>query len=395
MNKALHVFVYLFLIGVGAALWYEYQLNDKRSELRDRNKLLEDYLIRIAGKVEDGSDYAQMALPADYQIKIDTDDAFDQDLRPGVGEPTLADILGKVTGYNATYEVPEHTHLKWGTPEREALRDAFIIDPTTGKPKVEGANLKTEDSVAQKKLEELVERMDAQNKQFEKTRAVFPTLRAELARVVELYNDLTPHLRAYVYTNDIQVAEIGKLKEDKAALEADKVTLQGKVDGYKRDLDQLQEDFDKKTQELNNVRDDLEKEAKMVEDLKRQIQTILAQRNTPTTNGQKTEAGQAISSLPFGDKGEIIRADNDFMYAIVKFDEKAMQQLKGENLDQPLPMIELAVKRKDFNGPAGELVGRIRLRQEVLGKPFVMCDILSNWSQDALKPGDIVFAVRE
>ena len=46
MNKALHVFVYLFLIGVGAALWYEYQLNDKRSELRDRNKLLEDYLIR-------------------------------------------------------------------------------------------------------------------------------------------------------------------------------------------------------------------------------------------------------------------------------------------------------------------------------------------------------------
>ena len=181
MNKALHVFVYLFLIGVGAALWYEYQLNDKRSELRDRNKLLEDYLIRIASKVEDGSDYAPQALPAEYEIKIDTDDPFDPGLRPDVGEPTLADILGKVTGYNATYEVVEHTHLKWGTPEREALRDAFIIDATTGKPKVEGANLKTDDSVAQKKLEELVERMDAQNKQFEKTRAVFPTLRAVVA----------------------------------------------------------------------------------------------------------------------------------------------------------------------------------------------------------------------
>ena len=77
------------------------------------------------------------------------------------------------------------------------------------------------------------------------------------------------------------------------------------------------------------------------------------------------------------------------------FDETAMQELKGKDLSQPLPMLELAVKRKGFNGPAGELVGRIRLRQEVIGKPLVMCDILSNWSQDPLQPGDIVFAVRE
>lgn len=395
MNKALHVFVYLFLIGVGAALWYEYQLNDKRSELRDRNKLLEDYLIRIASKVEDGSDYAPQALPAEYEIKIDTDDPFDPGLRPDVGEPTLADILGKVTGYNATYEVVEHTHLKWGTPEREALRDAFIIDATTGKPKVEGANLKTDDSVAQKKLEELVERMDAQNKQFEKTRAVFPTLRAELARVTELYNGVTPHLRAYIYTNETQVVEIGKLKEEKAGLEADKVKLQNDIKDQRQTIESLKGDLDQAQEETANVRDELEKEVKMVEALKKQVQTLLQERNTATTPGQKTELGQAISSLPFGDKGEIIRADNDFMYAIVRFDETAMQELKGKDLSQPLPMLELAVKRKGFNGPAGELVGRIRLRQEVIGKPLVMCDILSNWSQDPLQPGDIVFAVRE
>ena len=237
--------------------------------------------------------------------------------------------------------------------------------------------------------------MDAQNKQFEKTRAVFPTLRAELARVTELYNGVTPHLRAYIYTNETQVAEIGKLKEEKAGLEADKVKLQNDIKDQRQTIESLKGDLDQAQEETANVRDELEKEVKMVEALKKQVQTLLQQRNTPATPGQKTELGQAISSLPFGDKGEIIRADNDFMYAIVRFDETAMQELKGKDLSQPLPMLELAVKRKGFNGPAGELVGRIRLRQEVIGKPLVMCDILSNWSQDPLQPGDIVFAVRE
>ena len=73
----------------------------------------------------------------------------------------------------------------------------------------------------------------------------------------------------------------------------------------------------------------------------------------------------------------------------------AVTELKGDDLRTPVPQLEFGLRRTGFNGPAGELVGRIRLRQEVIGKPLVMCDILSNWSQDPLQPGDIVFAVRE
>lgn len=392
MNKALHVFVYLFLIGVGAALWYEYQLNDKRSELRDRNRLLENYIITFAKQIEDGAKYAPIALPVESEIKIDQDDPFD----PNVTMPELKDILGKVQHYNATYETTDHDHLQWGSPERDALRDAFIIDPETGKPKVEGANLKTDDSNAQKKLEELVSKIVAQNEQFRKTREALPAVRAELLRVVEQYNDVVPHLRAYVQTNEFQVAEIGELKEQKAALEADKVKLQNDVKDQRQTIESLKGDLDQAHEETDTVRDDLEKSNKLVEDLKKHIQSLIAQQRQALMNkGTVTELGQAVSALPFGDKGKIIRADNEFMYAIVELTPEAMKELKGDDNSRPIPMLELAVKREGYEGPADELVGRIRLRQEVMGKPYVMCDILTNWSQDDLKPGDIVFSVKD
>ena len=46
MNKALHAFVYLFLALAGTALFFEIQLNEKRAELTDRNRMQEEYFVR-------------------------------------------------------------------------------------------------------------------------------------------------------------------------------------------------------------------------------------------------------------------------------------------------------------------------------------------------------------
>ena len=391
MNKALHVFVYLFLIGVGAALWYEFQLNDKRSELRDRNKLLEDYIVKgFAPQAEDGANYANKQLPNDFEVEIDADDPFD----PTVTLPRKEEIIGKIKRYNAIFEETSHNRIIWGDAERQALRDAFIIDSATGKPKMEGAVRKTEESVADKKLAELVAKFAAQNEQFRKTREALPELREKIAEVVQKYNDLTPHLRAYIQTNINQTAEIKDLTKQNADLEADKVKLQDDIKSKREEIEGLRGDLDAAKEETDAVRDDLEKQIKMVEALKKQVQMLLQQRNTVATKGTTTGAGNAVGSLPFGDKGTILVADNEFMFAIVKFNKQAMKELKPEE-NSPLPMIELAVKRAGYQGPAGELVGRIRLRQEVPDKDYVLCDILTNWSQDELKKDDIVFAVRD
>ena len=68
MNKVLHVLVYVFLVLAGAALYFETQLNAKRSLLTDRNRLQEDYLVKIARTVEK----ADPASDAAFEIKMDT-----------------------------------------------------------------------------------------------------------------------------------------------------------------------------------------------------------------------------------------------------------------------------------------------------------------------------------
>ena len=93
-----------------------------------------------------------------------------------------------------------------------------------------------------------------------------------------------------------------------------------------------------------------------------------------------------------GDKGKVIEADNENMFAIVEFSAEAMKELKSGNLENPLPSLELGVKRPGFQGTAGEFIGRIRLRQEVKGKNYVVCDILGSWEQDKVKDGDVIFA---
>ncbi len=55
-------------------------------------------------------------------------------------------------------------------------------------------------------------------------------------------------------------------------------------------------------------------------------------------------------------------------------------------------MLELNVRRPGFQGQAGELVGRVRLRQEIRGKNMAICDILGAWEQAKMAEGDIVLA---
>ena len=100
----------------------------------------------------------------------------------------------------------------------------------------------------------------------------------------------------------------------------------------------------------------------------------------------------AITSLPAGDKGKVIEADNENMFAIVEFSPEALKEIKGDDASRPLPALELGVKRPGFKGEAGEFIGRLRLRQEVKGKSYVICDILGAWEQDKIAPNDIIFA---
>ena len=63
MNKVLHLVVYLILIVAVAALVFEKSLFDKRALLGDRNRMLEDYIVKIASTIEKADAPASMMVP--------------------------------------------------------------------------------------------------------------------------------------------------------------------------------------------------------------------------------------------------------------------------------------------------------------------------------------------
>ena len=52
MNKALHALVYLILAAAATALYFEYNLYGKKELLKERNRQLEDYLVKISQTIE-------------------------------------------------------------------------------------------------------------------------------------------------------------------------------------------------------------------------------------------------------------------------------------------------------------------------------------------------------
>ena len=91
-------------------------------------------------------------------------------------------------------------------------------------------------------------------------------------------------------------------------------------------------------------------------------------------------------------KGKIVDLNTTYMYAVIEFTDDAMKELLGPERNGVLPQIEMGIRRKGFNGPAGEFVGRVRLRQCVAGKNFVIADVLGDWQQAEAQKGDDVFS---
>ena len=375
MNKALHVLVYLFLILSAASLWFEIELNKKRALLTDRNNIQEEYFIKIAATVEK----AEPNKDATAEIK--------KDISPVeaklVDVPDTENILEE---YNAYLEQDNLETFSWDNmPTKEQLRNVYVLDHEGKivmdgiKPLMKGPG--TEDEL----LGQLLEASKKMQSKLNSTRAELVKLHGILDEQVAELNKLKPEARQDKVTIVEKTEKIAKLEETKADLENQIVKIKTQIDELNAEVTSLKDEVVTAQDETAAAKEELQKSQKLVEQLKKLIQEILA-KNTPGGGDRN------ITSIPSGDKGNVVEADNENMFAIVEFDPKTMKELKGDNLDHPIPNLELGVKRPGFHGEAGEFIGRIRLRQEVREKNYIICDILGAWKQDDIKPSDIIFA---
>ena len=103
-------------------------------------------------------------------------------------------------------------------------------------------------------------------------------------------------------------------------------------------------------------------------------------------------SSQDGTNVTAGNKGKIVDINTTYMFAVIEFTDEAMTELLGPERSNVLPQIEMGIRRKGFKGPAGEFVGRVRLRQCVAGKNYVIADVLGEWQQDEARKGDYVFS---
>lgn len=379
MNKALHLFVYLFVVLTAAGLWFEFQLNGKRSEMKDRNRMQEDFIMDVARITETGED-DDTESKREAQLDVSPVEA------KIVDSPDMEDVLD-IKGYSFGLEKPDHKYFQWRDSEREQLRQVYVLD-SDGNPVLDGSDKMTRDSAEDKLLKKLKKALESQKDKLAKTREALTVVREQLEKTVGELNSLKPEARKDKVALFEKDESISKLESQKKELENQIVKVKAQIDELNSEITSLKDEVQASKDETEAAREELEKEKRLTAQLKKLVQDL----QNSLKIGSASADVKSISSLPVGDKGRVISVDNEHSFAIVELSAESMVQLKGEDGNRPLPSIELSVKRKGFSGPAGEYIGRLSLRQEVAGRNIVVCDILTNWIQAPIAPGDTVYA---
>jgi len=378
MNKVLHVLVYVFLVLAGAALYFEMQLNAKRSELTDRNRMQEDYFVKLARTIEK----VDPAKDAAFEIKKDSDPVEARI----VESPNMENVLEE---YPAALEQANLETYNWdGQTERQQLRTVYVVD-FEGKPVMDGNEpLKRGKGTEDELLSKLFESAKTQQSRLNTTRAALADLRAKLEAVVAEINKLKPEARQDKVTIEEQKAKVAKAEADKVEAENQVTKIKGQIEELNSEITSLKDEAATAKDETEAAKEEVAKSQKLIDQLKKLLQESI-QTQAPSAGAGAT----AIASVGSGDKGVVVEADNENMFAVVSLKPEALKELKGGDDAKPLPLLEFGVKRPGFKGAAGEFIGRLRLRQQVAkDKNLVVCDILGAWEQDKMSVNDVVYA---
>ena len=385
MNKLLHAIVYLILIVAVAALVFEKSLFDKRSLLGDRNRAMEDYIVRLARTIEKADAPRPMTVP---EAKKDISPIEARQ----VDTPEMENVLEE---YPAQLEAQNLETFNWDTSAvRLQLRQLYLLGPDRqpvpdvanyNKPMTKGKGTMAE------LMDQLFERAKAQQATLNNTRAALIEIRGKLEAAVSEYNKLKPDARLLKMTEEELKQKITQLGQEKQTLEEQVAKLKSRVEEQTGEITSLKDEVSTAKDETEAAKEEnaaLEKKVKQLQKLMQQMAQQQNQASVAASGGP----GTSVTSLPAGEKGKISAVDNKLMFCVIEFTDEAMKEMLGPERQGALPALKLGIRRKGFKGPAGEFVGKVALRQSVSGKNFVIADILGDWSQAPVEKGDVIFS---
>ena len=384
MNKALHLVVYLILIAAVAALVFEKSLFDKRALLGDRNRMLEDYIVKIANTIEKADAPRSMVAP---EAKKDVSPIEARQ----IDSPEMSNLLEE---YNAQLEAGNLETFKWDTSQvRLQLRQLYYLENGQTVPDVANYNkpmTKGKGTMAEL-LDQLLERAKAQQASLNTTRSALADLRGKFEAEVSDYNKLKPEVRAAKVNEDELKQKVSQVSQEKMVLEEQLTKLKSRVEEQSGEITSLKDEVSTAKDETAVAKEECAALEKKVQQLQKLMQQM-AQQQSQSAGAPVAGGASAVTSLPAGNKGKVADVNNKLMFCVIEFSDEAMDQMIGSARKNALPALTLGVLRKGFKGAAGEFVGKVRLRQSVAGKNFVIADILGDWSQAPMEKGDVIFA---
>ena len=378
MNKAVHALVYVILAVAAVALYFEINLYDKKELLKDSNKQLRECIVTLSKTIEK-ADAAKPGTPPEARKDVSPIEA------KALDTPETENLL---EDYPAQLEEANLETLNWNSAQSAQLRNLYAVDGEGNKcpdPANPGDFMKSGKGTAQELIDVIIERSKAQQAKLNSTRAELAQSRTRLEGLVNEYNKIKPEARQDKVTIEEQKANIADLEQKKAAVEEQLKKTKAQVEELDAEVKSLKDEVNNAKDETENVKEDLAKSQKLVDQLKKLLQNQPA-RTAPTA------PGAAVGALTAGNKGKIVEVNNKLMFAVIEFDDAAMAELLGPERNAALPLLEMGLRRTGFKGAAGEYIGRIRLRQAVQGKNFVIADVMGDWLQAPIEKGDIVFA---
>lgn len=384
MNKVLHIVVYLILIVAAAALWFEMGLFDKRALLGDRNRMLEDYIVKIANTIEKADAPRSMVSP---EAKKDISPIEARQ----IDTPEMSNLLEE---YNAQLESANLETFRWDTSQiRLQLRQLYFLDgngqtvpdvANYNKPMTKGKGTMAE------LLDQLLDRAKAQQACLNTTRSALAELRGKLEAEVSDYNRLKPEVRVSKVNEEELKQKVSQVNQEKMVLEEQVTKLKSRVEEQSGEITSLKDEVSTAKDETAVAKEECAALEKKVQQLQKLMQQMAQQQSQSA--GATVSGTSAVTSLPAGNKGKVADVNNKLMFCVIEFTDEAMKEMLGAARQNALPSLTLGILRKGFNGAAGEFVGKVRLRQSVSGKNFVIADILGDWSQSPVEKGDVIFA---
>jgi predicted nuclease with TOPRIM domain len=348
----------------------------KRELLTKRNEILENTVVNIAKTIE-GEDAPDSTPPS---VEKDISDVTDREL-------VNPEKLAMLENYPISLEQQNLPALDLDNNKmRLQLRSYYVVGPDgeykidelTQKPATKG------DGSMVAVLENVFDRAKTQQAKLNKTRAELTKLREMLSTTVDDVNALKVAGR----TDKKSLTEKGEMI---TTLQGEKETLEAnvaKLTAEKRELNAELADSRNAVETLNE--DKLALEEKLTEAKEKNAdweKRWKGLKNTPSGDPDVV----VVTSMTAGEKGKIIEVNDELKFAILEFSNEAIEEILGTERQNPLPQLEMNVRRPGHQSASGEFITRIKLRQVVRDKNLIVADILSDWQQTAVEKGDVVF----